>query len=348
MTPTRTLDRVGVFFMFFKNRWYRTYFELLDAFRHIRCPLCHLLAQRESVMIATLLASHKGQQGRKIPLKALCIVHRGMVKEAAADDPSFLVTLKTLVKSSLWDLGRSSEGPMPRWRCWLRPPPIGCPLCGELSSEESVLCRALIYFLADVEFWKGLQRAPLLCLDHLDRCLTIQDRSKGLERLVADQSAKLNNLLDDLIRFEATGTHEECKSTALDWLVDWPTPLVSGAKGAVFPLADGTPKELFSPTHDEDSYDDSHDKERVLFENEKLRRKVRDLLDRLNDVESRAASLHYRVSELTDINKRLELAYTGASTQANGLKQLVQDLRGEIKRLEDGNGKTAQKQHRAT
>ena len=337
MTPTRKLDRVGVFFMLFKNRWYRTYFELVDAFRSSQCPLCHLLSQKGSALIATLLASYKERKRPKIQLKALCIMHRGMVKEAAADDPSFLVLLKTLVKSSLSDLGRSSEGPTPRWRRWLRPPPIGCPLCGQLSSEERVLCRALIHFLADVEFWKGLQRAPLLCLDHLDKCLTIQDRSKGLERLLNDQSEKLNNLLDDFIRFEATGMNEECKSTALDWFADFTTPLASGVKAAVFSVADGTPRELLSATHDEDSYDDGHDQEEPLFENEKLSRKVRDLLDRLNDVESRAASLHYRVAELTDVNKRLELAYTGASTQANGLKQLVQDLRGEIKRLEDGN-----------
>jgi Family of unknown function (DUF6062) len=330
--------------MLFKNCWYRTYFELVDAFRSARCPLCHLLSHKESALIEDLLASYKERKRRKIQLKALCIVHRGMVKEAAADDPSFLVMLKTLVKSSLWDLGRSSEGPTPRWRQWLRPSRVECPLCREYLSEEKAFCRALIHFLDDTDFWKGLQRAPLLCLNHLEKCSTVQNRSKGFERLLEDQSEKLNNLLDDLIRFEATGTNEECKSTVLDWFADFTTPLAGDAEAAVFSVEKGTPKELPSAMHDEDSYDDDHDPERVLFENEKLNRKVRDLLDRLNDVESRAASLHYRVAELTDINKRLELAYTGASTQANGLTQLVQDLRGEIKRLEKGKAENHSKQ----
>jgi hypothetical protein len=322
--------------MLFQNRWYRTYFELVDAFRTARCPLCHLVSQKESAMIENLLASYKERRKRKIQLRTLCVVHKGRIKEAGADDPSFLGMLKTLVKSSLLDLARSSQGPTPRWRQWFRPSRVECPLCRELSSEEKAFCRALIHFLDDTDFWKGLQRAPLLCLNHLEKCLTVQNRSKGFERLLEDQSAKLNNLLDGLIRFEATGTNEECKSTALDWFADFTTPLASGVKAEVFSVADGTPRELLSATHDEDSYDDGHDQEEPLFENEKLSRKVRDLLDRLNDVESWAASLHYRVSELTDTNKRLELAYTGASTQANGLKQLVQDLRGEIKRLEDG------------
>ena len=316
--------------MFFKNRWYRTYFELLDAFRHIRCPLCHLLAQKESLMIEGLLASYQKPKRGRLQLKTLCLAHRGKIR---AGDPAFLVIVKTLVKGSLWNLARSTEGPTAKWARWLRPPAAACALCDNLAAEEGMLCRALVGFLDDTEFWKGLQRSELLCLDHLEKCLAVQDRTQRQERLRDDQSEKLNRLLDDLIRFEATGTNAECRSTAAGWLADFAAPQAAGTKAVTLSGANRRP--MGKPA-DADLDDNGHDPEGLLFENEKLKRKARDLLDRLNEVETRAASLHYRVSELTETNKRLELAYTGANTQANGLQRLVQDLRQEIRKLEQG------------
>ena len=84
------------------------------------------------------------------------------------------------------------------------------------------------------------------------------------------------------------------------------------------------------------SEDPSFYREELLFENEKLRRQLRDLIDRLGELESRASSLHYRVVRLSEDNKRLEMGYTGANTQADGLKQLVRDLRQEIQQMKNG------------
>ena len=88
--------------------------------------------------------------------------------------------------------------------------------------------------------------------------------------------------------------------------------------------------------------------EQLLFENEKLRRQVRELLDRLNELETRAASLHYRVTQLSDDNKRLEMGYTGANTQADGLKQLVRDLRQEIEHMKNGSTERDMKESKTT
>jgi hypothetical protein len=212
---------------------------------------------------------------------------------------------------------------------------VRCPICRPLLREEKNLCRGLIQFLDDVEFWKGFQKAPLLCLEHLEKCLAIAGKGRGFERLLNDQSAKLNNLLNELVRFEATGTHEESKLTALNWLADFAGIPVNG-EGLVVSTEDKFSNDLLSEQHADEPAVDGHDPEELLFENEKLRRKVRDLVQRLNEVETRAASLHYRCAELSETNKRLEMGYTGASTQARGLAKLVQDLRAEIKRLEEG------------
>lgn len=314
----------------FRNRRYRIYFELVDAFHGSRCPLCFLLSNKERTIITALLESQSPRKRNRVQLNALCLAHKGRVKEAAADDNSLLVMLKLLLKMSLADLAHPPPAPAPRWRQWFHPCSVECPLCRELLSEEKGLCRALVYFLDDTDFWKGLQKAPLLCVDHLGKSLTLQDRSKGFGRLLQVQSGKLTNLLDDLVRFEFTGTNEKCKFTALDWLADFAGPSVTVTSGAkdrlTAPLVEANTPEIC----------DDLDKEGLFFENEKLRRKVRDLLDRLNEVETRAASLHYQVAKLSEDNKRLEMGYTGANTQARGLEVLVRELRGEIAQLKNG------------
>ncbi len=322
----------------FRNRWHRIYFQLFDAFAQSRCPFCILLSRFERTLITSFLASPGRRKKSKIPLKTLCVVHKIRVKKIAADDPSLLTMLKMAVRDSLREVAHPRRHSTAGWRRWFEPFRTGCLLCSQLSSHERFLCRALIRFLDDTEFWKGFQRAPLLCLDHLEKCLSLAVVGKGFQRLLNDQSAKLNELFDDLIRFEATGTHGECKSMALDWLADFAGPtLDAGNADTSFTEAD-VPAELTSPLADE-----SQNKEQLLFQKEKLTRKVRDLLDRLNDVETRAASLHYQVARLSEDNKRLEIGYTGANTQANGLNQLVQDLRKEIHQLKNGGAEPSAK-----
>jgi hypothetical protein len=320
----------------FRNRWYRIYFELLDSFGSPRCPLCYLIRKNEQAMLTTLLVSRR-QGMRRRTLKTLCVLHKARVKETFGDDLSFFDTLKTAIRVALREVAHPHQGPRLAWSRWFRSSRGECPLCRQVLSEEKALCRALIQFLDDTDFWKGLQRAPLLCLDHLEKCLAIAGKGRGFERLLDDQSAKLNELLDDLVRFEATGTNEECKTTALRWLADFVEPSVNAGEPDVSSGESGMMTEPFSGVQAGEFAASNPDQEGLLFENEKLRRKNQDLIDRLNEVESRAASLHYRVAELSDVNKRLEMGYTGASAQANGLKELVQDLRAEIERLGGGN-----------
>jgi hypothetical protein len=144
----------------------------------------------------------------------------------------------------------------------------------------------------------------------------------------------LTHLLNELVRFEATGTHEESKPTALNWLADFAATSASGRAPVAFTESESSNDSLSDP-HAAATVD-GHDPEELLFENEKLRRKVRDLIQRLNEVETSVAFLHYRCGELSETNKRLEMGYTGASAQARGLENLVRDLREEIKKLKEG------------
>jgi hypothetical protein len=320
----------------FRNRRYQNYFQLLDAFDKERCSFCYLLSQKERETITTWLKLYNPRKRRGIWLKALCVLHRSRIKEALADDLSFFTVLKKAVTASLRELAHPPKAAAPAWKRLLHAPLVRCPLCRPLLSEERNLCGALIQFLDDTEFWKVFQRAPLLCLEHLEKCLLIGGKGKAFERLLNDQSAKLTHLLNELVRFEATGTHEECKPTALNWLADFAGTSASGRALVEFAEHESS-TDLPSDQKPDVPLCDDHDPEELLFENEKLRRKVRDLIQRLNEVETRAASLHYRCAELNETNKRLEMGYTGASTQARSLEKLVRDLREEIQKLkEDG------------
>lgn len=325
----------------FRNRWFRLYFELLDSFRESRCCLCFLLAQTEQEWLTALLQPRGRKKRSPPPLKLLCAFHKQTVKRAAADAPEFLALVKILVRDSLRDVAHSPVA----WRRWTNPFRRSCPICAKLVVDERILLRTLVRYLGDTEFWKGFQRAPILCLQHLARCMELERKGKGLERLLEDQSAKLNDLLNDVIRFETTGSQGECVPVALNWLVDFVGPMMN-ARDSELTLDTDSQPEIRSQPDSATLAGEVHDDETIVFENERLRRKVRELLDRLNDVESRAASLHYRVAELTDVNKRLEMAYTGASTQANGLRHLVRDLTERLKRLGENNVETGQKRYR--
>jgi hypothetical protein len=318
---------------FFRNRWYRRYFQLLAAFNQERCPLCGLLFQKEGVVIKRLLGSRNPRKRRDLPLRALCALHRSRIKDALASDPSFLPVVKKALAVSLRELGHPRKA-TPAWKRWLQAAHVRCLMCRQLLWEEKNLCRALIRFLDDVEFWKGLQKAPLLCLDHLEKCLAAGGNGKGFERLRKDQSTKLNHLLNELVRFEATGTHRDSKLTALNWVAEFAV-IPANSEGLGIFGHERLANDLFSGQPTDGPAGDGQDPEELLFENEKLKKKVRDLIEHLNEVETRAASLHYRCAELSESNKKLEMGYTGASTQASGLAKLVQDLRAEVKRLEE-------------
>jgi hypothetical protein len=116
----------------------------------------------------------------------------------------------------------------------------------------------------------------------------------------------------------------------LGWLADFiGTPKYDGR--IVVSSPDKIPRVFLAEP--QEPIGEPRDPEELLFENERLRRKVDDLIQRLNRLETRAASLHYRVTVLSEDNKRLEMGYTGASTQARGLEKLVRDLRAEVAML---------------
>ena len=169
----------------FRNRWHRTYFQLFDAFPQPHCPICILLSRFERTLITSFLASPGRRKNSKIRLKTLCVVHKIRIKKIAADDPSLLAMLKTAVRDSLREVAHPRRHPTAGWRRWFEPFRTGCLLCSQLSSQERFLRRALIRFLGDTEFWKGFQKAPLLCLDHLEKSLAVTDEGVGFKRLLS-------------------------------------------------------------------------------------------------------------------------------------------------------------------
>ncbi len=319
--------------VFFKNVRYRAYFEFLDSFRNHRCSLCGLITGKEQEAVAGLISRvHQAERIGALVAK-LCAFHRAKIRELLRDGPQAMGVLKAILTEKCRELANVSPGSSSlwRWRLRKRSGTAKCSLCQEVQSQEWFYCRALVDFLDEMDFWKRFQMALPLCLDHLRKCLVVGNAEKGLSRLRQDERAKLSALLDELIRFEATGMDGDSKARTLEWLVDSkkekiPDPPHTG-------IADQDELLHLGAENSQPSNEKVPHPEELLFENEKLKRKIEDLTRLFSETESRAASLHYRVAELTETNNRLEMAHTGANVLASGLENVVKQLREEIKKL---------------
>jgi hypothetical protein len=250
----------------FRNRRYRLYFEFLDSFRQSRCALCFLRSETEQGLVAAFVSPDESPASRA----ALCSAHRRNVS-GAITEATALPLIKAAVGNALRRVSHTFE-PSSKWSGWLSRHGTACLLCTQVFSEENILCRALLCFLEDADFGKAFQRAPLLCLDHLQKCLAMVGKRSGFERLLDDQRAKLNGLLNDLIHFEATGKNPESWSTALEWWAGSVGPALSAA-GSDVAESETTAAAASEVDFDEVTLSD-HDAEKLVFENEKLKRKA--------------------------------------------------------------------------
>ena len=329
--------------LFFQNRRHQIYFELLDSFRHQGCPLCVFLEAKDQKAIAELVASTCGGEKGAVLLLDLCFFHRMRARAILDKDARAVSPIRKIVGDKIREIASYSKDSGSLWRRRAQEPASkDCFVCRDLRSQERVCCHALVHFLSETDFWKAFQQAPLLCLDHLEKCMALAGGENSLSRLLEDQIGKLNALLNDLIRHETTGTRQESQSKALEWLAD--------SKGAPLPIpeaGDHPDRELFANGDGNPLVDvKDPEPEALRFENEKLKRKICDLTDLLGSAETRAASLHYRVAELSETNKRLEMGYTGANALAAGLVETVQRLKDEIASLKEAD--SANHRKRAT
>jgi hypothetical protein len=315
----------------FRNRKYQTYFELLDSFRLRGCPLCGLLETNEREMVAGFVDSVRQRNKKAALLLRLCPAHRVGAKEILSSRPGAIEPLKELLSEKINEVANRIASSRSRWRRSPRVSRSGdCPLCQDLQSRERTCCRLLIRFLDEMDFWKAFQQASPLCSDHLAKCTAMECDESELSRLVEAQVTKLNSLLNELIRFEATGTIQESFSRALDWLADSRATALDASPSRSHPRQDevASGSAAMEPAESE-----TLDSEALSFENEKLKRKVDNLTALLGKAETRAASLHYRVAELSETNKILEMNLTGADALAKGLEMTVHRLKEQIKLL---------------
>lgn len=323
---------------FFQNRGYQIYLALLDSLRHQGCPLCDLLETKERGLVTGFVGSVCQREKKATLLLQLCSLHRIRAKEILGRSPEAIDPLKRIVSEEIREIANHSKAPPSLWRRDRRDLSGGCPLCQQVQSQERICCRAVVYFLGEMDFWKEFQLAPLLCLDHLRKCVAIKNSDSGLLRLLQDQTSKLNVLLGDLIHLEATGKRQESKSEALEWLADSTAAALVSSPARPHPDQDEDLTGLFSDFDGiQPSDGQAFDPEALRFENEKLKRKVHNLTALLGKAETRAASLHYRVAELSEVNKRLEMGYTGANALANGLEKVVKELKEKVRELKREN-----------
>jgi hypothetical protein len=84
----------------FRKRFYRTYFQLLDAFSAPRCALCYLLARSQDELITRWVQARRSDRDAA-SVESLCALHKAQFKNLAAGDLLWLPHIKALICDAL-------------------------------------------------------------------------------------------------------------------------------------------------------------------------------------------------------------------------------------------------------
>jgi len=239
-----------------------------------------------------------------------------------------------------------------------------CPICSHGSFNEASYLRTLLDFLAELEFARNFERSFGLCLPHLFLAVE-QDRDHPNIGILLDlEMKKLKDLRWELKEFirkhdyrfasEPMGKEGTSWRRAIELFTGKPDVFGNERFGIAprdiqmildeFQQPSTSPSQV-SPEGGERETEPGREAllselEQLRFENEKLKRRIDEIIREWSKESSRAASLHYQMYKLSEDLKVLKLNLAGAQGESQGWKQLVKHLREEIQRLKGQTQKT--------
>jgi len=170
------------------------------------------------------------------------------------------------------------------------------------------MLRAFVAGFRDVTFSRAFHGASLICLTHQTR---LCERFPGhAVEFMTLQHPKLETLRFQVTRHAAMGDQPAAVEDAVRYLL--PVESVPSLPPPVALDESETPPDAPSATE---------------FEAEKRGREVADLIRRLGDAESRAASLHYQVAMLTTDNRNCEMRCAALAAQVRALESDLRAVR---------------------
>ncbi|MBI2560990.1 MAG: hypothetical protein HYW08_00975 [candidate division NC10 bacterium] len=256
-------------------------------------------------------------------------------------------------------LGDWARAHLDRWRRIRR-----CPACRAAQVVERRDLGLLLDLITDMEFARAFEASSGLCLPHLNHVLVLAPDHPNLPRLLEAHVLKVKRLHAEVQDFLRRVKAPLVLLTQAEQNAVWGRVLewTAGKAGVFGPERDlaWEPESLRGVFHrirgrgvrgvprslGRENADSRMDEvERLSLENAKLQRRLVEVSREWAEESARRAALQFQVHKLTEDVKVLELNLAGArgeaksgDIQAARLREEIQALRDEIRRLRAGQG----------
>jgi len=353
-----------------------TYFQLLDAFQQPGCPVCTLLEQGALKALDGLMYEQVNDpftRERLVESHGFCNWHAWMLPSVHNSALGVALIYRHLLQETLEHLQAESREvhPRGRWqRLWTRltgsreePLPVlawrqkktPCYLCTFARRTEQDYLKTILAFLGEAEFAQAFARSAGLCLPHLYAAMAIGRDHPNLRTLLATHEKRWQDLLWELEEFarkfdyrykdEVKGRESSSWHRALDAFVGRAGVFgpergivpVSGPREAPVPPAAGAGAPQAKDA------EGSAELESLRFENERLRRRIEELLARQAEDHRTRLALEFQILKLTSDLKAMSVSPTATIREQPPLAELSPSDRGSHGRLSAQGGEPSQK-----
>jgi hypothetical protein len=316
-----------------------TYFQLLDAMKEPGCPVCSMVERgarkaldglmyeqvndpttRERLAESHGFCNWHAWMLPRIPNSALgaAMIYRHLLDHALDQLRSTLQSPATLApNSALHERFFGTRSDRPVFLTWRRKK-AACYLCRMSRQSERDTLNTVLDFIGEPEFAEAFQGSAGLCLPHLTRALELGNDRPDATPLLSAHRERWEDLrweLDEFVRKfdyryadEARGREGSSWSRALE--------LFAGREGLFGPDRGRAGSEIPPPATTEPAETDqsaaesaceAEPTEPLRFENEKLKRRVEDLLIQRDEERRARLVLEFQMAKLASDLKAARL-----------------------------------------
>ncbi len=338
-----------------------SFFQVVEACEKDGCPVCRCVGEDTLKYLRALMYEQVTDPTTRETLHdswGFCNWHAWMLSEFPEDALGTAVIYEDLLgivlsrlRRLLIRVGRGKLGGGWLPRLFRRRPHIPllaahqqktvCVICLSGRFHEASYIRTILDFTGDPEFDRAFDRSSGICLPHLLQLIEIGRNHPRLETVLQRTEGSWRRLQDHLRHFIDKHDYRATEKFAEEESRSWRRALemLTGAPGLFAnelhaPRVMALPDRL--PTLDRASElaVGEQDIETLRFEKAKLELRLKQLNEQHGEISSRAAALHYRLGQILEDRKVLEMHLSAERASGEIWKRRVEELKEEVKRLQ--------------
>ncbi len=336
------------------------FFQLVEACAQPGCPVCRCLREEGLRHLEALMYEQVNDPGTRGTLRSswgFCNWHAWMLGEIPGSGLGTAIIYEDLLRRALGRLrrlllkierGAWSGAGLLRWVGRRPRIPIleawrdkaDCMICRSLGASEATYLRTIFDFSGDPEFDRAFDRSWGVCLPHLLHLVQIGRDHARLEPVLTKVEDKWRQLQDLLKRFIEKHDYRATEKFTEEEAESWrqAVEMLAGGFGlfgnALHPGRRAMPSAPLAAPSPAESPAAEGDLETLRFEKAKLELRLKQLTDQFNEVSSRAASLHYRLWQVLEDRKVIEMNLSGEQAAGRIWERRLEELQQEIERLQ--------------